>query len=472
MSDFSNIATSTTASSSTTSLVIPSESSSIDGIPFSSPYTPTNDAQSVNGDATTSSESLAPQVDPQILEALRSKDRIYVLKLGEIMEELIMEKKPRADLTAATSYQRLLLHRCSAYYRLQIDVDPVSKGISAVVIAESCIPLQRLADLVPPEPTPQPAFKIMQRSPHERRVKPQSHAGSVTGEDADSSDIEPSEAGSIGGRSSATGGSTRQKRMTMEEREAAYNEARSRIFMGFDEKKEKDKDMSASSSSLSLASSSAGGSSLGDAEDSPPSLATESERSGPSFNRKDSRKPNPSVKSSGPRSLRPSAQPFTSNPNGSGSSRNSPAPSPSFTYAPCTNLLPLAHSNLILASSIHCPRFLILIRLPLNSRILLLYRHIPIFMLTGSQHHQYLRLKIPQSHRCQEKFILILPLRWHIIHTCGQIPINPHYILPLPYNLRPLYPEVLLIPTRHTCNIPLDTNIQCLAITHPREINL
>jgi hypothetical protein len=32
-------------------------------------------------------------VDPQILEALRSKDRLYVLKLGELMEGLINERK-------------------------------------------------------------------------------------------------------------------------------------------------------------------------------------------------------------------------------------------------------------------------------------------------------------------------------------------------------------------------------------------
>ncbi|KAJ3804269.1 SUZ domain-containing protein [Lentinula lateritia] len=266
------------------------------------------------------SDSQIPDVDPQILEALRSKDRIYVLRLGEIMEDLINEKKVRADLTAASSYQRLLLHRCTAYYKLQVDVDPLTKTISALSIAESRIPLRRLADLVPPEPTPQPAFKIMQRSPHDRRVKPQSHTGSVTGEDADSSDIEPSEAGSVGGRSSATGGSSK-KRMTMEEREAAYNEARSRIF-----NEGRDTDMSASSSSVSVASSSAGGSSLGDGEDSVNSLATESERSSPLSNRRDN-----SIKSSGSRPLRSSAQPFTSS--GSGSSRNSRAPSPAFTYA-------------------------------------------------------------------------------------------------------------------------------------------
>ncbi|KAJ3745302.1 hypothetical protein DFH05DRAFT_1487375 [Lentinula detonsa] len=332
MSDFSLAATSITSSSSTSSFLLPFEntfsdslSSSIDDIHLASSFTPANNLQ---GDLTNSislSESQTPDVDPQILEALRSKDRIYVLRLGEIMEDLINEKKARAELTAATSYQRLLLHRCSAYYKLLVDMDPHTKGFSALLLAESQIPSRRLADLVPPESVTQPAFKIMQRSPHDRRGKPPSHAGSVTGEDADSSDIEPSETGSVGGRSSATGGSSK-KRMTMEEREAAYNEARSRIFMDFNEKG-KDKDMSASSSSVSVASSSAGEGSLGDGEDSANSLATESERSSPSFNRRG----NPSITSSASRQLRSSAQPFTSS--GSGSSRNSRAPSPAFTYA-------------------------------------------------------------------------------------------------------------------------------------------
>jgi len=35
----------------------------------------------------------ATDVDPQILEALKSKDRLYVLKLGELMEGLINERK-------------------------------------------------------------------------------------------------------------------------------------------------------------------------------------------------------------------------------------------------------------------------------------------------------------------------------------------------------------------------------------------
>ncbi|THV05556.1 hypothetical protein K435DRAFT_92450 [Dendrothele bispora CBS 962.96] len=334
ISEYSNQTSNMTTDSNSASSAMPSSgttrsdstSSLIDGV-VQQPHSSTSaDVRYANGDSASStspSQSQTPDVDPQITEALRSKDRLYVLKLGEVMEGLIREKRGRAELSPSTTYQRLLIHRCSAYYKLTPETDSVTKAISVVFSAESRIPGRRLAELVPLEPTTQPAFKIMRRSQQDRRVKPQSHAGSVTGEDADSSDVEPSETGSMGGRSNATGGSGK-KRMTIEERTAAYEQARSRIFMGFEEK---EKDMSASSSSgLTSASASHAGSSVGDTEDATSSLATESEWSPNSFN-KDSRRSNTSSSS---RSLRSSSLPY---PNGSGnSSRNSRAPSPSFTY--------------------------------------------------------------------------------------------------------------------------------------------
>lgn len=36
--------------------------------------------------------TVSPEVDPQIIEALKSKDRLFVLKLGEQMEALIKER--------------------------------------------------------------------------------------------------------------------------------------------------------------------------------------------------------------------------------------------------------------------------------------------------------------------------------------------------------------------------------------------
>jgi SUZ domain len=192
-------------------------------------------------------------------------------------------------------------------------------------------PSKRISELVPVEQSKQPAFKIMSRSVDRIRAQSQSRTGSVNGEDAESSDVEPSEAGSIGGRNNAQ--NRQKKALTMEEREAAYNEARSRIFMDFEDKaKDKENDMSASSSTFSLVSGSAstsggGSSSAGDIEDSISTAPTESEFSGPVAREPKSERRNGSGANSAgsSRSMLPPKHPS--------SSRGSRAPSPSFTYA-------------------------------------------------------------------------------------------------------------------------------------------
>ena len=200
-----------------------------------------------------------------------------------------------------------------------------SSSLLQTNLISSHSPERRISELVPAESTTQPAFKIMRRSATERRSKPQSQTGSIAGEDADLSDLEPSESGSQGGRSNATGGSSK-KRMTIEEREAAYNKARSRIFNKFEELG-KDKDMSASSSSFS---GSASNSTSTDEPTSSPATAESdwSATSGPR-DKKDNRRGN-SGNGATPHSR--SVRSGTSF-NSSGSSRNSRAPSPSFTYA-------------------------------------------------------------------------------------------------------------------------------------------
>ncbi|KDQ61389.1 hypothetical protein JAAARDRAFT_30816 [Jaapia argillacea MUCL 33604] len=320
------LAISTTINAPTEARDSQSSSPSVDD--FQAP-SPRDGSSVVDGDSdsvkneTTSSQDSSTDADPSIVEALRSKDRLFVLKLGEQMERLLMERLPQIDVLPSTSYQRLLVHRCAAYYKLRPENDPTSKGLIVTATIESKVPCRRLCDLVPVEPPPQPAFKIMRRASRERfRSKPHSQAGSVTGDDADFSDIEASENGSLGGRSNMTG--TSKKHMTIEEREAAYNEARSRIFMDFEEKEKKEKDMSASSSTRSLvsgsASTSGGGetSSVGDMDDSVSTAATESEWSGPATTQKrEGRRGANSASSS--RSLRSSA-------------RGSRATSPSFTF--------------------------------------------------------------------------------------------------------------------------------------------
>ena len=78
------------------------------------------------------------EVDPSIVEALKSsKDRLYVLKLAESMEELIRERPvgSRIDLRPASSYQRLLVHRCAGYYNLQ--QEPLPHTIGVITTPES-----------------------------------------------------------------------------------------------------------------------------------------------------------------------------------------------------------------------------------------------------------------------------------------------------------------------------------------------
>ena len=164
----------------------------------------------------------------------------------------------------------------------------------------------------------------MRRSIQDRsRARHHSQPGSVAGDDGDLSDVEPSESGSVSAHSAATGGSRRHR--TIEEREAAYNEARMRIFKDLEDKeKQKDKDMSANSSTFSLVSgsgsTSGGRSSMGDLDDSASSAATESEWSGPSRDKRDNRTRGPGTSSSRTYTVQ----------NGSSSSRNSRATSPSY----------------------------------------------------------------------------------------------------------------------------------------------
>ncbi|KAF7793498.1 hypothetical protein EIP86_004610 [Pleurotus ostreatoroseus] len=211
-----------------------------------------------------SSSPSETDVNP-IVEALQGKDRIWLLKLADMMEGLINDRSPS----------------------------------------------RRVAELVPAEEVAQPAFKIMRRTAPDRRTRQTSQPGSVTGDDADISDLDPSETSSV------TGGGKRH--LTIEEREAAYNEARSRIFMGFEPKKEN----SANSSTLSLTSGSAGRSSAGDGDDAASSAATESEWSGPvTRDRRDGKRGGSSRRSNQ----------GSYNASASGSSRNSRATSPSFTF--------------------------------------------------------------------------------------------------------------------------------------------
>ena len=49
----------------------------------------------------------------------------------------VFVSRSRIDLSPSTSYQRLLVHRCSAYYKLAPEADPVTKNIFVCWRAES-----------------------------------------------------------------------------------------------------------------------------------------------------------------------------------------------------------------------------------------------------------------------------------------------------------------------------------------------
>ncbi|CAE6435870.1 unnamed protein product [Rhizoctonia solani] len=164
--------------------------------------------------------------DPTIVEALSgSKDRLFVLKLGDDFDNLLSERGntpgKRCTYAPQSSYQRLLVHRCAQYYKLAIEAD--AKSISVMLGPESRTPKSRISEIVPMEQTPAPAFKIMRRTADERARAKQPGRPDSTGDD------QPDPTAS-------TEEPKRRPQMTIEERTAAYEQARSRIFQGFQEK--------------------------------------------------------------------------------------------------------------------------------------------------------------------------------------------------------------------------------------------
>lgn len=72
---------------------LPLTSPSADWSRSRSPNPASSEAPSEETQSLGCGDGNAVDVDPQILEALKSKDRLYVLKLGELMEGLINERK-------------------------------------------------------------------------------------------------------------------------------------------------------------------------------------------------------------------------------------------------------------------------------------------------------------------------------------------------------------------------------------------
>ena len=72
---------------------LPLPSSVLDLPSFQSPSRADSEPLADSDSTGSANASALPDVDPQIIEALKSKDRIYVLKLGEQMESLINDRR-------------------------------------------------------------------------------------------------------------------------------------------------------------------------------------------------------------------------------------------------------------------------------------------------------------------------------------------------------------------------------------------
>ncbi|KAG9018777.1 hypothetical protein FRB90_009781 [Tulasnella sp. 427] len=245
---------------------------------------------------------LAPMVnasdglDETVLEALRKPgDRLQVLKFADSMEHLINERSvpstrnsddtaliivphhndsatkpnPRGTLSSPSTYHRMLIHRCCAYYKLTVEIDHLSKSIIMIATTESRIPSKRISEFVPQEPVALPTFKIMRRSTPEQRSKgrnssvPTPSSASATDSTPSLDNSGSSETGSgsppranslnsvvsegnvddeilkglgLPQKQSRTANGASTPRKTLQERQAEYEVARSRIFSDLDQR--------------------------------------------------------------------------------------------------------------------------------------------------------------------------------------------------------------------------------------------
>ncbi|KAJ3159464.1 hypothetical protein HDU86_001782 [Geranomyces michiganensis] len=153
-------------------------------------------------------------LDEMLLTAVQStKDRLFVLKLDNQCENFLKDtSQTRLAFPHMNSYQRLIIHRLAVHFGLIHVADPARKGVVLFKSPESAIPTTRLCDIplsecVAADQAPAPSIKIMQRHHHHHGGRGSRHSSTDSGSE-----------GGVGGSKS------------IEEREAAYQAARARIF--------------------------------------------------------------------------------------------------------------------------------------------------------------------------------------------------------------------------------------------------
>ncbi|BFZ61727.1 hypothetical protein YB2330_002802 [Saitoella coloradoensis] len=169
------------------------------------------------GSETPSSIVSEDAVDPLLIDAMENpKDRLFILKLEQDIRKFI--KQNTSDLTmelsSSNSYHRLLAHRTADYYKLLHVKDVQGPSVVLFRSQKTRIPAVRLADMAPKpkqvdaEQNALKGMKIMKRQMGDGRSGPAS---------ASSRSSTPSQS---------------DGKVSREEREAAYQEARARIFKG------------------------------------------------------------------------------------------------------------------------------------------------------------------------------------------------------------------------------------------------
>ncbi|CAG8573128.1 1769_t:CDS:2, partial [Scutellospora calospora] len=157
-------------------------------------------------------------LDGFLLAALKNpKDRLFLLKLDREMERFINDKNhTRLEFPPMNSYQRLIVHRVAQYFKLSHVVDSSGKAVVLYKSPDTQIPILRFSDLLEQEEEkPEKSVKIMRR----QQFNSQSQLRSSTGDSDSNSEGE-------------------RKILTIEEREAAYQKARARIFKDLEQKNE------------------------------------------------------------------------------------------------------------------------------------------------------------------------------------------------------------------------------------------
>ncbi|OBT56597.1 hypothetical protein VE04_03140 [Pseudogymnoascus sp. 24MN13] len=155
--------------------------------------------------------------DEKLIEALESpKDRIFLLRLEQDVIEFVKDsKEPFIDLPPCNSFCRMLTHKLADYYHMTHQFDAVAGSVRIFRTPFCRLPQSLTSISNPPTtghtpPPTVPAMKIMRRG----------------GDNGGSPSKATSETGSDGKDKSLSA----KEKLSREEREAAYNKARERIF--------------------------------------------------------------------------------------------------------------------------------------------------------------------------------------------------------------------------------------------------